>query len=61
MPATSEQQWKLMKSIVEGNAKIPGLSKEEAEEFISSQPSPKGLPEKKKKRFQKITDKLNSK
>jgi len=50
MPAKSKSQWGLMKGIVEGS--IPprkGLpSKKVAREFISSQPSPKGLPRKKK-------------
>lgn len=48
MPATSKAQWKLMKGIAEGS--IPprdGITKKAAQEFIRSQPSPKGLPAKK--------------
>ena len=56
MPAISQQQWKLMKSVAIGKAKIPGLSKKEAAEYISSQPTPKGLP--KKVRFKKIRKKF---
>jgi hypothetical protein len=49
MPAKSKQQWKFMKSVAAGKAKAKGLSKAEAEEYVSSQPSPKGLPRKVKK------------
>lgn len=45
MPATSKRQYRLMQAVASGDAKLPGLSKEKAAEFISGQ-SPRGLPEK---------------
>lgn len=54
MPATSRKQWKLMKGIAEGS--IPpkdGITKKQAQEYISSQPTPKGLPEHAKKKGKK--------
>lgn len=46
MPATSQQQWKYMKDICDGNIAPPkGMTKEQACEYISSQPDPGGLPE----------------
>jgi hypothetical protein len=50
VPAQSSAQWKLMKGICEGSIP-PGNgkpSRKEACEFIRSQPSPKGLPAKKR-------------
>jgi hypothetical protein len=44
MPATSKAQFRLMQAVVHGNAKVKGLSKKEAAEYVSGQ-SPKGLPE----------------
>jgi len=52
-PASSVQQWKFMKSASQGKAKAPGLTKEKATEYISSQPTPKGLPER-LKRIKKV-------
>jgi len=50
MPAKSKAQFKLMKGIAEGSIKPKGgITKKVALEFIKGQ-SPKGLPEKKRKR-----------
>ena len=46
MPAKSRRQWRLMKAIAEGTAReTHGITKREAQEYIRSQPTPKGLPE----------------
>lgn len=50
MPAKSKQQWKFMKAVCSGSINKSGLSKKAACEYISSQPTPKGLPKKKKKK-----------
>ena len=47
MPATSRQQWEYMKSICDGNIPPPeGMTKEQACEYISTQPTPADLPQK---------------
>ena len=43
-PVSSKAQYRLMQAVASGDAKLPGLSKEKAAEFISGQ-SPRGLPE----------------
>ena len=45
MPAKSKKQFRLMQAAAHGKAKVKGLSKGEAAEFVKGQ-SPKGLPEK---------------
>lgn len=42
--ATSQAQYRLMQAVAHGDAKLPGMSKKQAAEYISGQ-SPKGLPE----------------
>ena len=49
MPAKSRAQFRLMKAVEHGSAKVPGLSRSEAAEFTKGQ-SPKGLPAKKGKK-----------
>jgi len=49
MPASSKAQWKLMKGICQGTIKGKSISRRQACEYISSQPTPKGLPKRKKK------------
>lgn len=49
MPAKSIQQFKLFKGISEGSIKKKGMSREMAKEYIGHQ-SPKGLPNKIKKK-----------
>jgi len=44
MPAKSKKQFRLMQAVASGDAKLPGLSKEQAAEYISGQTS-KLLPE----------------
>jgi len=44
MPAKSKKQFRLMQAAAHGKAKVKGLSKGEAAEFVKGQ-SPKGLPE----------------
>jgi len=44
-----------MKAVSSGHAVAEGLSREEAAEFIEDQPTPKGLPEKVKKKKEKKT------
>jgi hypothetical protein len=47
LPATSVQQWEYMKSICDGAIPPPqGMTKEQACEYVASQPSPTGLPQK---------------
>jgi hypothetical protein len=46
MPATSAQQWEYMSSICAGTIPPPaGMTKEQACEYVSTQPSPEGLPQ----------------
>jgi len=46
MPASSQQQWEYMKSICDGKIPPPkDMTKEQACEYISSQASPEGLPQ----------------
>lgn len=45
MPAVSQRQFRLMHAVASGSAKVPGLSKAKAREFVAGQ-SPKDLPEK---------------
>jgi len=52
MPAKSKAQFRFMQAVAHGKAKSKGLSKEEAAEYVSGQ-SPKGLPERKKKKRKK--------
>ena len=54
MPAKSKSQFKLMKTIAEGTypSGYRVISKKVAKEFVDHQ-SPKGLPEKKKKKKSK--------
>jgi len=42
-----------MKAVSGGDVEAEGLSREEAVEFIEDQPTPKGLPEKVKKKKEK--------
>lgn len=49
MPAKSKKQFRLMQAVAHGDAKVGGLSKKEAAEYVKGQ-SPKGLPEKKKRK-----------
>jgi len=44
MPAVSRKQWKFMQGVAHGSIKAPGLSREEAAEYVAGQ-SPKKLPE----------------
>jgi hypothetical protein len=44
MPATSKRQFRLMQAVAHGSAKVKGLSKAKAAEYVEGQ-SPKGLPE----------------
>ena len=45
-PATSKKQWRLIKAIADGTAKeTHGMTRQQAKEYISKQPTPKGLPE----------------
>jgi hypothetical protein len=44
MPAKSRAQYRLMQAVAHGDAKVPGLSKKQAAEFVKDQ-SPKRLPE----------------
>jgi hypothetical protein len=48
MPPKSQRQARLMRAVAEGTAKLPGLSKKQAAEYVKDQP--KGLPEKAPKR-----------
>lgn len=48
MPARSKAQFRLMQAVAHGDAKVPGLSRGQAEEYIAGQ-SPKGLPERSKR------------
>ena len=48
-PATSKAQWKFMQAVAGGSLKKGGLTRAKAKEFVSSQ-SPKGLPNKAKKK-----------
>lgn len=52
MPATSTAQWKYMKGIAEGSIPVTAStpSRAQAREFIASQPTPKKLPARAKKR-----------
>lgn len=52
MPVKSKAQFRFMKAVESGNAKAPGLSKEEAAEYT------KGV---KGKRFQKLKEKIGKK
>lgn len=52
MPAVSRQQYKFMKSVEEGKAKAPGLSKEKAHEFTEDMT---------KERFSKLKNKISKK
>jgi len=46
MPATSAQQWEYMRSICDGAIPPPqGMTQQQACEYISTQPSPEGLPQ----------------
>lgn len=45
MPATSKAQFRLMQAVAHGSAKVKGLSKAKAAEYVAGQ-SPKDLPEK---------------
>ena len=45
MPAKSKRQFRMMQAVAHGSAKVGGLSKGEAAEYVKGQ-SPKGLPEK---------------
>jgi len=46
MPAVSAQQWQMMTAVCDGSMAPPqGMTKEQACEFISTQPSPEGLPQ----------------
>lgn len=47
--ATSKAQYRWFRAVQHGSVKAPGLSPSEAKEMIGHQ-SPKGLPERKKKR-----------
>lgn len=51
MPARSKRQFRFMQAVAHGTARIKpkGLSRAEAREFVAGQ-SPKGLPERKKKK-----------
>lgn len=49
MPATSKAQFRFMQAVAHGSANARGLSKAKAAEYVSGQ-SPKGLPEKAKKK-----------
>lgn len=57
MPAKSKSQFRLFQAVAHGAAKLPGLSKGEAKEYVSGQ-SPKSLPEK-SKRFKKLRKKVS--
>ncbi len=60
MPASSQKQWRFMKAVAAGDVKQKGLSKAEATEYISSQPTPEGLPEKaKRKAFHRVVNKIS--
>lgn len=43
MPATSKAQFRLMQTVAHGSAKVKGLSKAKAAEYVAGQ-NPKGLP-----------------
>lgn len=49
MPPVSKKQARFMRAVASGKLKKPGLSADEAEEFVSGYPT-KGLPETKAKR-----------
>jgi hypothetical protein len=49
MPAKSKAQYRFMKAAAHGSIKSKGLSRREAQEYVEGQ-SPKGLPEKKKRK-----------
>jgi len=49
MPPKSKAQARFMRAIADGSAKAPGLSKEEADEYVSGYPT-KELPEKVEKK-----------
>lgn len=53
MPARSKAQFKLMAAISSGNLKKPGLSKEEAKEYISHNTG--------KQAFSRLKDKIRKK
>jgi len=57
MPVKSKAQARLMRAVAEGSAKVEGLSKKEAQEFVEGH-SLKGLPEK-KKHYSKIKKMMN--
>lgn len=44
MPARSKAQFRFMHAVAAGSVKVPGLSRQEAREFVAGQ-SPKNLPE----------------
>ena len=48
MPPKSQAQAKFMRAVASGKAKASGLSKKQAEEYVSGYPT-KGLPARKKK------------
>lgn len=55
MPVTSRAQFRFMQGVAHGNIDAPGLSKQQAAEYVSGQ-SPKGLPERVKQRRKERAD-----
>lgn len=45
MPASSKSQFRFTQGVAHGNIRKPGLSEDQAAEYVSGQ-SPRGLPEK---------------
>lgn len=52
MPPTSKAQARYMRAVASGDAKVPGLSKAEATEYVSGH-STKGLPERAGRKVQR--------
>lgn len=52
MPAVSQKQYALFQAVAHGGVKLPGMSADQAKEYVSGQ-SPKGLP-----KYSKLKKKL---
>lgn len=58
MPAKSRAQFRFMQGVAHGDIQARGLNRAKAAEYVSGQ-SPKGLPERKKKRAKLSQARMN--